>query len=394
MKILWVGPNFLHPTTKGGQIRTLGILRCLAREHEVHYVAFEDPAHPEGPQRAGDYSFRSYPFRHTVVDKRSLRFVAQLAAGLVSPLPVAIGRYHSPQLKRFLSDLIARERFDRIVVDFLVMAASCPGLERTVLFQHNVETMIWRRHAENARDPLRQLYFRLQARRMFRFERDACRAAGHIIAVSAVDAALMRDLFGADRISETPTGVDLDYFSRPADAAPVAELGFVGSMDWLPNVDGVSWFVREILPLIRRRLPGCRFVVAGRTPPPEIVQLPGIIVTGTVDDIRPYLWGSLVSVVPLRIGGGTRLKIYEAMAAGVPVVSTTVGAEGLAVRDGEDILLADRPEDFAARCVEIIENETRRQALAAQAAAMVAANFSWEQVARRFAAILESTPQP
>src|SRR6185437_13822916 len=134
---------------------------------------------------------------------------------------------------------------------------------------------------------------------------------------------------------------------------------FVGSMDWMPNSEGILWFVREVLPVIRRRLPECSLTVVGRKPSEEILQLanddPHITVTGTVPDVRPYLWQSSVSIVPLRIGGGTRLKIYEAMAARSPVVSTTIGAEGLTVSDGEDIRLADTSESFARICVELLE---------------------------------------
>ncbi len=393
MKILWVTPNFLHPTTKGGQIRTLGILRCLSRLHEIHYVAFEDPRHPEGPARAAEYSARAYPFAHSVVDKRSASFAAELAAGLFSTLPLAVRRYRSRPLARFLRELIARESFDRVVVDFLVMAASCPALARAVLFQHNVETMIWRRHAETAADPVRKLYLRLQARRMEAFERRACRAVEHIVAVSPADASLMRTMFGVPCISAIPTGVDVDYFARPAAAEPVADLVFVGSMDWMPNVDGVRYFIREVLPLIRRRRPGATVAIAGRTPPPEIVALahddPGIRITGTVPDIRPYLWGAAVSIVPLRVGGGTRLKIYESMAAGVPVVSTSVGAEGLEVHPPDDIRIADRPEGFAAHCLELLEDREAAGRIASRGREMVAANFSWPQVAREFARILE-----
>jgi glycosyltransferase involved in cell wall biosynthesis len=394
MKILWVSPNFLHPTTKGGQIRTLGMLTSLSRTHEIHYVAFEDPANPEGPARAGEYSHRAYPFPHTVIDKRSPRFALELASAMFSPLPLAIRRFESASLRRFLAELMARESFDRVVVDFLVMAASFPSLERAFLFQHNVETMIWRRRASNAANPVARWYLPAQARRMFTFERDACRQSRHVIAVSETDAALMRDMFGVSRVSSIPTGVDLDYFAPPEAAPPLADMSFVGSMDWVPNVDGVHWFVREVLPLIRRRRPGATFAVVGRIPPPDIVALaaadPGISVTGTVPDVRPYMWGSAVSVVPLRIGGGTRLKIYESMAARVPVVSTAIGAEGLDVHPGEDILLADRPEDFAARCLAAIEDRDAARRLAARARDMVAANFSWDQVAAEFMRVLES----
>jgi glycosyltransferase involved in cell wall biosynthesis len=256
--------------------------------------------------------------------------------------------------------------------------------------------MIWRRHAEHARDPLRKLYFRMQAEKMFAWERKACRSAGHIVAVSPADARLMRNLFGVESVSEIPTGVDLDHFAPPGPAAHTADLVFVGSMDWLPNVDGVLHFAREVLPLIQRRRPGCTFAIVGRKPPARIQELarkiPGVMVTGTVPDVRPYLWGSGVSVVPLRIGGGTRLKIYEAMAAGVPVVSTTIGAEGLDVHPPDDIRIADRPADFADHCLDLLEDREESRRMAARARRMVEANFSWERVARRFSDLLEAAP--
>ena len=168
-------------------------------------------------------------------------------------------------------------------------------------------------------------------------------------------------------------------------------------MDWLPNVDGVLYFVREILPLIRRCRPECTLAVVGRTPPPKILQLGAgdarIRITGTVPDIRPYLWGSTVAIVPLRIGGGTRLKIYEAMAAGIPVVSTTIGAEGLTVNPPEDIRLADHPEAFAERCLELLASPAERTRVAASARDMVNAGFSWEHVSRCFEKIMETGPR-
>jgi polysaccharide biosynthesis protein PslH len=395
MKILWVAPSFLHPTIGGGQIRTLGILRRLSERHEIHYVAFEDPAQPEGPARAAEYSFRAYPFPHSAACKRSVSFVAQLAARF-SRTPADIRRYHSPELKRFLKDLLRQERFDRVVADFLVMSGCCPHQERSVLFQHNVETISWRRYFEHARDPQLRSYFRNQADRMFAYERAACRAAGCVIAVSAQDADLIRTMFGVEHVSDVPTGVDAQYFAPPASSPPVADLVFVGAMDWLANVDAVLYFLERILPQIRRRRPECTFAVVGRAPLPEIVrcaqQDTRVLVTGTVPDVRPYLWGASVSVVPLRIGSGTRIKICEAMAAGTPVVSTTIGAEGLELNPGQDICIADDPTDFAAQCLDLLENNERRSRMAAAARELVATRCSWEQVVRCFERVLETAP--
>jgi glycosyltransferase involved in cell wall biosynthesis len=398
MKTLWVNSNFMHPTTKGGQIRTLEMLRHLHRWHEIHYVAIENPAQPEGPARAGEYSHKAYPFKYRIPDKTSPAFYAELVRGLFSPTPVAVERFHPPGMRAFLEDLIRRERFDCAVVDHLAPTSYFPDLPKAVFFQHNVETVIWRRHVEHAGDSLRRAYFKMQAERMYHYERRVSRASGHIVAVSAKDAGEMRRLFDVTRVSEIPTGVNIDYFLPPGHpSSPVADLVFVGSMDWLPNVDGVLFFVREILPLIRRKRPETSVAVVGRTPPPKVIQLgvedSKVVITGTVPDIRPFLWGSSVSIVPLRIGGGTRLKIYEAMAAKIPVVSTTIGAEGLTVNPPRDIRIADDPRDFAAQCLELLDGPEPRGRVAAAAWEMVNANFSWEHVSRCFEKIMESGPR-
>ena len=396
MKVLWVNSNFMHPTTKGGQIRTLEMLRHLSRWHEIHYVAFEDPAHPDGPGRSAEYCFRAYPFLRRIPARHSAAFLGQLAAGLLSSMPLSVSRFHSAKLGRFLESLIRAERFDRAVVDHLAPTSYFPDLGHALLFQHNVETVIWRRHAEHADSRVRKFYFRLQADRMFQYERRVCRAAGHIVAVSAIDSDTMRTLFGVRRVSHIPTGVNVEFFVPPPAAPPVADLVFIGSMDWLPNVDGIRHFVQDVLPLIRLHRPETSLAIVGRTPSASILELarrdPHLVVTGTVPDIRPYLWGASVSIVPLRIGGGTRLKIYESMAANVPVVSTSVGAEGLDLTSPEVIRLADTPENFAGQCVSLLENPAERARLAAAARQLVTSRFSWERVARSFDRILEAGP--
>jgi len=397
MKVLWVNTNFMHPTNKGGSIRTIEMLRYLHQWHEIHYVAIADPAHPEGPARAGEYSFRAYPFSHAVADKRSPAFVLEVIKGLFSSLPLAMQRYSSAALGDQLRVLMARERFDRAVVDHLTPGSYFPHLEQSLLFQHNVETIIWRRHAEQASDPIRRLYFGQQAQRMFEFERRVCQASGHIVAVSATDARRMRELFGVTRVSEIPTGVNLEYYTPTGPVAPSADMVFIGSMDWLANIDGVTYFVNDVLPLIRRRRPDATFAVVGRNPGKDVLAMaqrdPGIRVTGTVPDIRPYLWGAGVSVVPLRIGGGTRLKVYESMAARVPQVSTMVGAEGLDFEPGVNIAIADTAEAFAEECLRMLEDRDRATRMATAAWQMVADRFSWEQVARTFNRIMiEETP--
>lgn len=374
------------------------MLRRLHTRHEIHYVAFEDSEYPQAVTLSSEYCSRAYPVPKRVASKRSLRFAAQLAAGLFSSLPVAISRYRSEEMRRLISTLREREGFDTVVCDFLTCAPNIARLEDCVLFQHNVETVIWERHTQNARDPLRKLYFGLQARRMAVYERRVCRSVAHVVAVSEADAQCMRSRFGIGHVTAVPTGVNLEYFAPPRSTPPVADLVFVGSMDWLANIDGVRFLVQEILPLIRRRRPNCSLAIVGRNPTPEIQALAredaGIQVSGTVADIRPYLWGSRISVVPLRIGGGTRLKIYESMAARIPVVSTAVGAEGLECRpERGEIAIADTPAAFAEACLDLLESPTARSRMADAAWQLVSTRFSWEQVARCFEEALALAPQ-
>jgi glycosyltransferase involved in cell wall biosynthesis len=294
-------------------------------------------------------------------------------------------------MERTIADLTKREKFDSVVCDFLNASQNMPDLGSAVLFQHNVEAVIWKRQAERAGNPAVRAYFGLQARKMRDYEQQACRKAKSVIAVSEADAEIMRRDYGAQRVFPVSTGVDLDYFA-PQPAPATADLVFVGSMDWLPNVDGVTWFVEEILPLIRRRRPETTLAVVGRKPGREMLELAAgdskIRVTGTVPDVRPFMWGSAISIVPLRIGGGTRLKIYEAMAAKIPVVSTTIGAEGLDYKPGENIVIADPPQTFAEQCVALLNNAAERKRLAASAWELVRSRYSWEVVCHQFERLL------
>jgi glycosyltransferase involved in cell wall biosynthesis len=268
----------------------------------------------------------------------------------------------------------------------------CP----TVLFQHNVEAMIWQRHYEVQVNAVKRVYLREQWRKMQTFERDACRRFDAVVAVSPEDRAVMQRDYGIENVYDIPTGVDIEFF-RPSGAA-VAEdhsLVFTGSMDWLPNEDAIRYFTERIMPLVKQALPGAKLTVVGRNPSPGLIALSksdtSIVVTGRVDDVRPYMERAAAYVVPLRIGGGTRLKIFEAMAMGKPVISTSIGAEGLPVRDGVELLLADTAEAFAGSVVAVLSDRALATRLGEQAAAEVRRRFGWARVAEAFAAICERT---
>jgi polysaccharide biosynthesis protein PslH len=394
MKILWMKSDYLHPATRGGQIRTLEMLRCLHKRHEIHYVCLDDGRNSEGPARCHEYCAAAYPVHHFVPPHRSLGFAAQLATGLVSKMPVPVARYRSEAMRKQVKALLRSSEFDSLVCDFLFPAPNVPDLSQAVLFQHNVESVIWKRHAAQAGNPAIRAYFSLQAKRMERYERAVCRSVRHIVAVSEIDRQTFENNYDVLNVSSVQTGVDLEFFKPPADPEPQVDLVFVGSMDWLPNIDGAQFFVEQIYPHIQAKLPQCRVAFVGRRPSAWLKQVgaryPNVIVTDTVPDVRPWLWGARVSIVPLRIGGGTRLKIFEAMAAQVPVVSTTVGAEGLPVVNGRQLLVEDDPCSFAGACIRLLNDSTRRRELASEAWTLVAGRFSWEAVTKEFELILES----
>jgi glycosyltransferase involved in cell wall biosynthesis len=398
MKILWVCPFFLHPTDRGAQIRTLGMLKELNKRHEIHFAALNDPRNLEGPQRSQEYSSRHFFAEHSAPGRRSIGVLPQLAASFVHPQPMAVFRYSSKKLRQMIDARIAAEHYDAIVCDFLAAAPNLSDMRPCVLFQHNVETTIWQRHAEQSRSLMKKLFFQMQAGKMEAYERKICRTARHVIAVSDIDAARMQRMFGIESVSSVPTGVDVEFFASRGAAPPLSDMVFCGSMDWLPNVDAVEWFLSEALPLIRERLPGATFTIAGRSPDSRVLRavqgLSGVCVTGKVEDMRAYLWGAKISVVPIRIGGGTRLKIYECMAAGVPVVSTRVGAEGLRYADGADIVLADDAGDFADACVRLLTQDAARRAIANSALARMQAMNSWDVASREFETILENNRIP
>jgi glycosyltransferase involved in cell wall biosynthesis len=393
MKILWICPFFLHPTDRGAQIRTLGTLKELHKRHEIHFAALNDPRNLEGPRRSSEYSTRSVFVEHTTPRRNSLGIIPQLVGSLISAMPLAVSRYASRRLRSAIDALIAAEQYDAIVCDFLAAAPNITKIEQCVLFQHNVETTIWQRHVEQCHSFFRRLFFRLQARRMEAYERKNCRAAKHVIAVSEIDSLRMKRIFHIDNVTSVPTGVDVEYFAPRGAATCASDIVFCGSMDWLPNVDAVEYFLRDVLPLIRNKIPGTTFTIAGRSPDARVLKaaqgISGVTITGKVDDMRPYLWGAKLSIVPIRIGGGTRLKIYECMAAGVPVVSTTVGAEGLRYSDGADIIIADDPGCIAAACIRLLTDEAARSAIAHNALKRAQSEFSWEAVSREFEAILD-----
>ncbi|MBA2733599.1 MAG: glycosyltransferase, partial [Acidobacteria bacterium] len=319
-----------------------------------------------------------------------------LTHNLVSRLPYFMQKYKSAAMRREVARLATTEKFDVLVCDFLMSSinmpprVSCP----TVLFQHNVEAMIWKRHYEVQQNPLKKAYLYGQWRKAVAYERAACQRFDYVVTVSPDDSEMTRTDYEVERVADVATGVDTDYFRpRGLTEREPHNLVFTGSMDWLPNEDAIRYFTEQIMPIIKRTVPQATLTVVGRNPYKSLTELsrrdPSIIVTGRVEDVRPYMESAAAYVVPLRIGGGTRLKIYEAMAMEKPIISTTIGAEGLPVQNGEHLLLADTPQAFAAECVRVLKDEDTARELGSRAAKIVREQFGWDKVAANFAELCQ-----
>jgi len=395
MHILWIKTELLHPVDKGGRIRTYQMLRQLRREHRITYLALDDGAGgAEARARASEYCDELVAVPFAARAKRTKGFYWELLQNLASPLPYAVAKYRSPAMTDALRRLVAEGDVDVIVCDFLFPSLNVPsdlGVP-TVLFQHNVEAAIWERHAQVASHPVKRLYMREQWRRMRAFEGRECRRFDKVVAVSREDCGVLERTYGLRGVEEVPTGVDTEFFQPTRTIARNRnEIVFTGSMDWLPNEDAVAWFAEAILPRIRAEIPDVQFTIVGRTPSQPVLNLArthhDITVTGSVPDVRPYMERAAAFVIPMRIAGGTRLKVYEAMGMEIPIVSTAIGIEGLPVRHDVEVLVADEPEAFAAAVVKVLREPAFGARLAATSARRVRAEFGWQEVASRFASI-------
>jgi len=407
MRILWVKADKLLPVQNGGNIRTYHVLRYLSARHELTFYSYyggtADPDYERELQRQLPGAVAVCTGKRELSGAaRGLDYLAHLSA---QP-PYAVGRFAHAKVREQLQAWFRERRFDVAVCDFLDAAVNFPGRLNvpSVLFQHNVESEIWRRHAATAGNPAKKMMYRLEFRKMLRYERAAVRRFQHVIAVSENDRSLMTQWVDGDRVTVVPTGVDLAHY-RPEPAASDRTAGdsnafaplitFVGAMDWEPNVDGVEYFCGEVWPAIKAEVPRARFRIVGRNPGRRVQKWASnsnddsIEVTGRVPSVVEHLRQSAVVVVPLRIGGGTRLKIYEAMAAAKAVVSTTVGAEGLDVHHGRDIMLADDARSFAQAVVMLLRDPELRRRYE-KAAAETAARYDWPAIGERFSEVLQS----
>ena len=386
MKLLWVNFGGLLPLDMGGKIRSSHIVRELARRHQVTLFTFYPKMIPDPHHCLGAPFERVELLPLDLPEVASLPDMLAYAANALTSRPYQITRHCPPQVGERLRELLHDENYNVVVCDFLVTASVMHWESHvpTVIFAHNVEGIIWRRRFFMDKRPLWRLVAFREWLAMARAEQHYTKLANHVLTVSENDRRAFIEYLPSEKVTAVPTGVDLEYF-RPAQMDRHRDmLVFTGTMDWMPNEDAILYFCSSILPLIRERMAGVKLRVVGRQPSKRILALKdadaNIEVTGRVDDIRPYVHGACVYVVPLRIGGGTRIKIFEAMAMGMAVVSTTIGAEGLPVEHEKNILIADTPTSFAEATVTLLKHATARQQIGSAARTLVEERYGWPAV--------------
>ncbi len=398
MRVLWVKASKLLPVDTGGKIRSFNILRRLAKEHDLTLISYY------GGRRDPDYDValpQQFPRSHIVYtavpDSEGLRGMLDYLFRIPRVAPYSISKFTHPAVRKLIASELSSGHFDVAICDFLHPTLNFPRKLPIpcVLFQHNVESALWQRMATTESNPLRKMSYTLEAARMSRYERRTLARFHHIIAVSENDRQQMLGMDPTCEITVVPTGVDTQQFKvAPASSATPPRIVFTGSMDWEPNIDAVEYFCGQIWPRVLAEFPDALFQIVGRNPFAKVQRLASksVQVTGTVPSVTDYLRDATVVIVPLRIGGGTRLKIYEAMAMGKALVSTSIGAEGLAFENGRDLLLADDASSFADAILLLLRDAPVRRRFE-EAAVQQAAKFDWSVVAGQFAEVLHEVLQ-
>ena len=413
MNILFLTPQLPYPPQKGTALRNWGLIAGLSRRHRVSLLSFLAPGqdhHPASTLAAACARVETVPQPVRPLSRR-LRDLA------LTRQPDMALRLASEEYAQRLADWLAREMFDVVHIEGIELApyldvieATPPrfggaggGLPLIIFDDHNCEYLLQKRtFLTDLRAPARwpgAAYSFVQWQRLRRYEAHVCRRADRVLAVSDADAAALQSLVPGLTVAVIPNGIDTQTYRPPISnlQSPISNLVFTGTMDFRPNVDAVLWFVQRVLPRVRAELPGVHFVVVGQHPHRRLDPLrenPAVTLTGWVEDTRPYIARAAVYVAPLRMGGGTRLKLLEAMAMGKAVVATRLGAEGYPVTDGRELLLADTPADFAAAVVALLRAPERRAELGRVARAFVEQRYDWRVIVPRVEAVYEAKHKP
>ena len=391
MRILILTPQLPYPPRQGTALRNWGLISNLAHSHEVWLLSFdENPDVAPAPElRAACCEVAAFAVPHRSTSQRLRRLA-------VSDLPDMSWRLWSPEFAAKLASWMREQHFDIIQIEGIELAryvidggATMAADTRIVFDDHNCEYVLQRRAFEtDARQPKRwhaAAYSLVQWQRLRTFERAILQKAHATLCVSAQDALMLQDLGAVPPAHVIPNGIDVRIYVPGAsnNTLQAANLVFTGKMDFRPNIDAMMWFGREVLPLIKQHVPQAHLFIVGQKPSPRLDVLrsdPSITITGAVEDVQPYIAGAAAYIAPLRVGGGTRFKILEAMAMRCPVVSTSLGCEGFPVTHEQELLIGDSPAEFAAQVTRVLNDPSLRAGLIDRAHVFVAKHYDWSVI--------------
>lgn len=383
VRVLFLSPRECWPPTSGAKLRDFHLARGLSRGVDLTYLFF-------GSREGAVSLAANLPLAKSVhaVSPPSKYSAFKIIRGLIGTYPLPVQNYTSSAMARRLDELVAAEPFDVVHLDSIHLAAYIPFLRhalpqvRVMLDWHNIESELMERFAATTTSTARKAYARVTARQMKQLEQRTLQSCdGHLVC-SQRECNLLSVREPLARLAVAPNGVDAASFASLQDGPIQKRLVFVGQMSYHANVEGIIWFVREAWPRIRAIDPQFRLSIVGASPGPSVQVLasePGVEVTGTVPDVRPFYAGAWAAIVPLLTGGGTRLKILEAMAAGVPVISTALGAEGIPVIDKQNFLLADTPETWS-KAADWLQDSSNRSTVVENGRRLAVARFDWSAI--------------
>ena len=386
MKILFLSPTVPFPLTDGGRIRVFNLLKQIAQKSDVTLLALEtQPTDAEGVAQLQQLGIQV----HLVPNAPTLPRLSfgTLANAFFKRQPITVARYDLPAYRQKFKELIATDTFDLVHYEMFHTAQFRTETDLpSVLSQQNVDSAIWRRLCGETVNPFYKLAYWTQQLAFQRYERVLSPKFDAVTCTSDIDAAVFQQHCAEDVIEIIPNGVDVAHYQPDFSTETPAHLIYIGSMDWYPNEDAVSFFADEVLPQIHAEVSEVKFSIVGGNPSARVQKLAereGIVVTGRVPEIKPYFAEATVFVVPLRIGSGTRLKILEALAMGKAIVSTSVGAEGLDLKDGEEIFIADEPKAFAEAVIRLLKDPSVRRRIGESGRARVEQDYDWRSISEK-----------
>ena len=401
MKILFLSPTVPFPLTDGGRIRVFNLLKQIAQKSDVTLLALEtQPTDADGVAELQQLGVQV----HLVPNAPTLPRVSfgTLAKAFFKRQPITVARYDVPTYRRKLRTLLANETFDLVHYEMFHVAQFHTETDLPdVLSQQNVDSAIWRRLCSETINPFYKFAYWTQQLAFQRYERLLSPKFDAVTCTSDIDAAVFAQHCAKDAIEIIPNGVDITHYRPDFTTEAPAHLIYIGSMDWYPNEDAVAFFADEVFPRIQEKVPDVAFSIVGGNPSGRVQKLAerdGVVVTGRVPEIKPYFAEATVFVVPLRIGSGTRLKILEALAMGKAIVSTSVGAEGLDLKNGEEIFIADEPVAFADAVTRLLTDVQRRRRIGENGRARVERDYDWRSIGEKlhtlYNQILQQQPIP